>query len=115
MLGRKLGESAAGPEERELWEPREPMSLSARAGKESRRLFDYNSVLPNTRLVAQELTKRFNADLLFTYLLHPGTAVYIGYSDRRENLALDGRRRPGPPDLNAGRQVFIKLSYLVRF
>jgi hypothetical protein len=80
-----------------------------------RGIFDYNAVLPNMRLVSQEFTKRFNADLLFTYLLHAGTAVYIGYSNRRENLGLDGLRRPGPPDLTSGRQVFVKLSYLVRF
>jgi len=79
-----------------------------------RGIFDYNAVLPNGRLVSQDRTKRFNADLLFTYMLHPGTAVYLGYSDRRENLALDGLRRPGPPSLNTGRQIFIKLSYLLR-
>jgi len=47
--------------------------------------------------------------------LHPGTAVYFGCSDRHENLGLDGLRRSGPPNLDAGRQVFVKLSYLLRY
>ena len=36
-----------------------------------------------------ERTKRFGLDFLFTYLLHPGTAVYVGYTDIYENLHLD--------------------------
>jgi len=52
--------------------------------------------------------------------VHPGTALYLGYTDQYENLAI--RRgletevvRSRSPDLSVGRQVFVKLSYLLRF
>ena len=77
-------------------------------------------MLPNSSLVALDRTKRFSCDLLATYLLHPGTAIYVGYTDIYENLLFDPSQPPylrlsGSPDLNTGRQVFVKLSYLFRF
>jgi hypothetical protein len=85
-----------------------------------RAIFDYNGVLPNATLVSLDKSKRFGADVLLTYLLHPGTALYIGYSNVRENLAFDpllspALRRTAFPDTTTGRQVFIKLSYLLRY
>ena len=85
-----------------------------------RAILDYNGVLPNTSLVTLEPAKRLGTDLLMTYLLHPGTALYVGYTDIYENLLLDPSRPPysrigGFPELNTGRQVFVKLSYLFRF
>src|SRR6185369_5243952 len=53
-----------------------------------RAIFDYNSVLPNERLVALERDKRFTADFLMTYLVNPGTALHVGYTDGYQNLAL---------------------------
>ena len=89
-----------------------PLSLRA--------ILDYNAVLPNTSLVDLERSKRFTADLLLTYLVNPGTAFYVGYSDRYDNLELlpgapPMLRRIGPPRLATGRQLFVKLSYLLRF
>ncbi|MCX6632612.1 MAG: DUF5916 domain-containing protein [Candidatus Solibacter sp.] len=85
-----------------------------------RAIFDYNGVLPNCRLVPLDRSKRLGADVLLTYLLHPGTALYIGYSNVRENLAFDPLQSPALqrtafPDTATGRQVFIKLSYLLRY
>jgi hypothetical protein len=84
-----------------------------------RGIVDYNAVLPNTSLVALERRKHLTADMLLTYLVHPGTAVYIGYTDGYDNLQkdpLDGAfRLSGGPTLSTGRQVFIKSSYLFRF
>ncbi|MGC9972541.1 MAG: DUF5916 domain-containing protein [Bryobacteraceae bacterium] len=85
-----------------------------------RAIVDYNGVLPNSSLVALDRTKRLSYDLLFTYLLHPGTALYVGYTDIYENLMFDPSRPPylqlaGFPNLNTGRQAFVKLSYLFRF
>jgi hypothetical protein len=84
-----------------------------------RAIIDYNAVLPNTTLVSLERTKRLGLDFLFTYLLHPGTAVYAGYTDNYENMHLDPRispylQRSGVPDTSSGRQFFVKLSYLLR-
>jgi hypothetical protein len=89
-----------------------------------RAILDYNAVLPNPQLVALARSKRVTADFLLTYLLHPGTALYLGYTDRYENLALDPGMPPSlPPSLrfirspttSTGRQFFAKISYLLRF
>lgn len=85
-----------------------------------RTIVDYNGVLPNESLVEMERAKRVTYDFLFTYLVHPGTALHVGYTDIYENLQLDPLRPPyltlaGAPDLNTGRQVFVKVSYLFRF
>jgi hypothetical protein len=71
----------------------------------------YAAVLANPNLTSLQTTKNFNADLLFTYLLHPGTAVYVGYNSNLQNLD------PSLPNrfLNDGRQIFVKVSYLFRF
>jgi hypothetical protein len=59
-------------------------------------------------------------DVLLTWLLHPGTAFYLGYTDSLENIAL----QPGDPNTiirtnlpvtTTQRQFFAKLSYLFRF
>lgn len=85
-----------------------------------RAIVDYNATLPDLSLVNLERSKRLTGDVLLTYLLHPGTAVYVGYTDRRENLAFDssdptGLRRTGFPGFPTGRQFFVKVSYLFRF
>lgn len=81
----------------------------------------YNAVLANPAVSSLQNTKAFNTDFLFSYLLHPGTALYLGYNSNLSNidrsLALDPsgdllRSRSG--FLNDGRQFFIKLSYLFR-
>lgn len=45
----------------------------------------------------------FNADLLVTYMVHPGTAIYIGLNGDRQHAI--GARAD---------QLFVKMSYLVR-
>jgi hypothetical protein len=76
---------------------------------------DYNSILPNGALTSLQKTKHLGLDALFTYMLNPGTALYIGYTGLYENYRLDPElRRTSSPDLNTGRQVFVKLSYLFR-
>jgi hypothetical protein len=81
---------------------------------------DYRAVLPNRALLANEKTKTIGVDALATYMLNPWTALYIGYTDLYENLRLDpgvnpALQRTSFPDLNTGRQVFVKISYLLRF
>ena len=85
-----------------------------------RTIVDYNAVLANPALVNLERSKRLTYDVLVTYLVNPGTAFYIGYSDRFDNLTFDpsdplGLRRTGSPRLSTGRIFFIKISYLLRF
>jgi hypothetical protein len=81
---------------------------------------DYSAGLPNTDLVNLKRTKRLTGDVLVTYLLNPGTALYLGYTYRFENLALDQTVPPSlrctvSPTMGVGRQFFVKISYLFRF
>ena len=85
----------------------------------ARAIIDYNAVLSNPALADYDTSKKFTGDLLLAYLPYPGTAVYLGYTNGRENLALFGEpatlvRTPNP-DLQTGSQVFVKVSYLFRF
>jgi len=99
-----------------------------------RLILDYNATIANSQLfdVQRSLggsddvngpfapTKQFTTDVLFTYLLHPGTAIYLGYNNGYSDLRL----RPGPPpsvtaqgtpNNPTSRLFFVKLSYLLRF
>jgi hypothetical protein len=67
-------------------------------------------------------TKNFNTDILVTYLLHPGTALYVGYNTEQQNLDPTLRIDPvlggvhhGDRLINDGRLFFVKVSYLFRF
>ncbi len=78
---------------------------------------DYNGVLRNPALINLERQKRVTGDVLMTYLIHPGTAFYLGYTDTHENLSIFNGNvtRTGFPSTTTGRQVFAKLSYQFRF
>jgi hypothetical protein len=79
-----------------------------------------NTVYPYTYLPTE---KQFNADFLLTYLVHPGTAIYVGYNSDLQNL--DHGLMPDPAGLaglytakgyiNDSRQFFVKVSYQFRF
>jgi hypothetical protein len=85
-----------------------------------RTIVDYNAVLSAPSLVALPRAKEFVYDFLLTYLLHPGTALYVGYTDRYENLDLASGMPPTvvrtlSPTTPTGRVIFVKLSYLFRY
>lgn len=78
-----------------------------------------NRFYPYTYLPTQ---KEFNADFLVTYLVHPGTAIYVGYNSDLQNLnhnlefdpaGLAGLYTPRGY-INDSRQFFVKVSYLFR-
>lgn len=81
----------------------------------------YVTTISNPALTTLQNTKQFNGDVLFTYLLNPGTAIYVGYNSDLQNLdpslasTPDGLLRTRRTFLNDGRQVFVKLSYLFRY
>jgi hypothetical protein len=81
----------------------------------------YTTTISNPGLTTLQNTKNFNGDVLFTYLLTPGTAIYAGYNSNLQNLdptlsqTPDGLLRTRKSFINDGRQVFIKLSYLFRY
>ena len=67
-------------------------------------------------------SKQFNTDILVTYLLHPGTALYVGYNTDQQNLDPSLQIDPVLPGvhhgtrlINDGRLFFVKVSYLFRF
>ena len=82
-----------------------------------RAIVDYNAVLSDSSLVALDRTKHLSADILLTYLVHPGTALYIGYTDGYDSIAIgpSGLRPSRNPTTSTGRQFFVKTSYLFRF
>jgi len=93
-----------------------------------RMILQYNSLLAATPSVGSPYTylpttKQFNADFLVTYLVHPGTAIYLGYNSDLQNLdhnlAIDpvtGFILTTPRGyINDSRQFFVKVSYLFRF
>jgi len=81
----------------------------------------YTTTLANPALTSLQTTKRFNGDVLFTYLLHPGTAIYAGYNSDLQNIDPLLGPTTGTPlrtrtsFLNDGRQIFVKISYLFRY
>ena len=98
-----------------------------------RMIMDYDATLANNQLLDLQRnlgsfdggpvqpSKNFVPDFLLTYLVHPGTALYIGYNNSFNNLRLDETVSPAQvllqrsPTNMTGRLFFVKLSYLFRY
>jgi len=86
-------------------------------------ILQYTATLANSAFTSLPTTKQFNGDFLITYLVHPGTAIYVGYNSDFQNLdpqlAFDsntgGLQRTPDRLINDGRLFFVKVSYLFRF
>ena len=85
-------------------------------------ILQYTATLSNSAFTSLPSTKQLNGDFLITYLLHPGTAIYVGYNSDFQNidpsLALSptaGLQRTRDRLINDGRLFFVKVSYLFRF
>jgi hypothetical protein len=78
---------------------------------------EYNAVLSNPLRTRLAPDKKINFDFLITYLLHPGTAVHVGYNSNLHNydptLATDdhGALLRTRHFINDGRQLYAKVSY----
>jgi hypothetical protein len=102
---------------RSKWNWQFTPQLSARV------ILQYNGLLAGTPGVGSPYTylptqKEFNADFLITYLVHPGTAIYVGYNSDLQNLNVEqnvGVLQTPRGYLNDSRQFFVKVSYLYRF
>jgi len=83
-------------------------------------ILQYNAILANPARTRLETTKNFNADFLFTYLVNPWTALYVGYNGNAQNIDLVPTAT-GSELLRTNyfthdaRQFFVKFSYLLRF
>ena len=53
-----------------------------------RMILQYDALLAHTGNSSLETRKNFNADILLTYLFHPGTAFYVGYNSNLQNIDL---------------------------
>ena len=82
---------------------------------------EYNAILAHKSFTSLPTSKNFNADFLITYLVHPNTAVYVGYNSNLEHILSppevddNGNLRYGTRFVNDGRNFFVKASYLFRF
>jgi len=102
---------------RSKWNYQFTKNLSARL------ILQYNAVLSNPDISTLPRTKNFNTDFLITYLIHPGTAIYVGYNSDLGNLDRNLTQDPVTGAImttphgyiNDGRQFFVKASYLFRF
>jgi hypothetical protein len=90
----------------------------------------YISTLPHENLTDLANSKTLFGDALFTYMPHPGTALYVGYIGNFANIdralcmrEINGECNPLDPILpptysslmNDGKTIYVKISYLLRF
>ena len=90
----------------------------------------YLATLPDMQYTALTNSKTLFGDALFTYMPHPGTALYLGYIGNFANInrslctrTSDGLCNPNDPILpptysslmNDGKDIYLKVSYLLRF
>jgi hypothetical protein len=89
----------------------------------------YISTQPDSEYTSAGDSKSVFADALFTYMPHPGTALYVGYIGNFANLApglctreASGLCNPADPILptdnslmNDGKTIYVKMTYLLRF
>ena len=86
-----------------------------------RLIAQYNSLYANPLFTSLTPLKNFNGDVLLTYLLNPGTAIYLGYNSDLQNIdpALipvnGGLLRTPNALMNDSREIFVKVSYRLRF
>jgi hypothetical protein len=109
---------------RSQWNYQFTQALSLRA------IMQYNGLLANPAYSSLQTTKDLSVNFLITYLVHPGTAVYVGYNSNLENLIpslclpVAGQSMGCDPNgvglvrsnrlINDGRAFFVKVSYLFR-
>jgi len=101
---------------RTKWNYQFTRALSARV------IVEYNSLLANPKFTSRPTSKNVNSDFLITYLVNPGTALYVGYNSNVSNIdpsltPVDYGllRTTGSRFINDSRQFFVKASYLFRF
>lgn len=84
-------------------------------------IVQYDTLLANPSRTFLETDKNLNLDFLFTHLVNPWTALYVGYNNNAGNLILI-EPESGPIHLqrigsleNDSWQFFVKFSYFLNF
>lgn len=80
-----------------------------------RAIVQYDGTLTNPLYTDLAQSKNLNCDFLVTYLVHPGTAFYLGYNTNLQNLDPMTFKPASSGYLNDGRTIYAKISYLFRF
>jgi len=89
-----------------------------------RMILQYEAILANQTRTSLETSKNFNADFLVTWLLHPGTALYVGYNSNLVNrdifpcasaASCTTQFQRTTDFRNDAKGLFAKFSYLFRF
>ncbi len=86
-----------------------------------RAIVQHDDIRADPLLTSREPGKNLNGDLLFSWQLNPWTAFYAGYNSNWASVLFEGDgadRELVSTDhleLNDGRQLFVKYSYLYRF
>ncbi len=89
----------------------------------ARFIMQYTATLANQQFTYLQTTKQLSPQFLITYLVHPGTAVYVGYNSDLQNIDPNLGRDPMNGLLlrtrnrliNDNREFFVKISYLFRY
>jgi uncharacterized protein DUF5916 len=83
-----------------------------------RAIVDRHALNVDPRAVADVPDRRYTFDVLLTYLVQPGSAIYVGFTDRSQDVSGDSAL---PPDeralgrVSTGRQVFVKITRMLQF
>ncbi|WP_338844431.1 DUF5916 domain-containing protein [Massilia sp. W12] len=82
-----------------------------------RLIMDYSNLQANPAHSLYPSGKRLNTDLQYSYILSPGTTLYVGYTDIAQSQRLENGRLQATPnlDLHTGRQAYVKFSYLFQY
>jgi hypothetical protein len=80
-----------------------------------RAIVDYERVAPNPAFSSVRRKQPMSVDLLASYEVNPGTAIYVGYVDRLEPERTDVPLPWNPFVHSVGRQAFVKVSWLFRY
>jgi hypothetical protein len=84
-----------------------------------RGVVDFSELASDQSLFAEPGRSGLAYDVLVRFLPHPGTAFFVGFNKRFEDLAADPRSPADPflrtiPGMPVGRRLFAKVSYLFR-
>lgn len=80
-----------------------------------RAIVDYERVAASPRRSAVRSRQPVGLDLLGSYQLNPGTAVFVGVVDRLEPVGFEAPFPAFPVLQSVGRQAFVKVSWLFRY
>jgi hypothetical protein len=98
---------------------RSQATLQVTRGLVFRGVADFNKLFTNEGLFAEPPYRGFTYDVLVRFSPNPGTAFFLGFTERYENLLLDPRQRtfgvlPTVSATPVGQRIFAKVSYLFR-